>query len=221
MRYTQETAKLLHKQELAPGVFNLILSAPVIAGAAAAGQFVNVLCDAYALRRPISICGFDAQTGILRLVFEVRGKGTAWLAQLENGAPVDLIGPLGHGFPLFEPDKRAVLIGGGIGTPPLLPLAQHYAANGDFAGRFRRDRRAHDSVYGRRLRRFPRLYDAGAGAASAEQRVRCGVHLRPEDHDEARGGTRGAAGNPVLCVDGGTHGVWRGRMLGLCLQNQR
>ena len=113
MRYTQETAKLLHKQELAPGVFNLILSAPAIAGAAAAGQFVNVLCDAYALRRPISICGFDAQSGILRLVFEVRGKGTAWLAQLENGAPVDLIGPLGHGFPLLEPDKRAVLIGGG------------------------------------------------------------------------------------------------------------
>lgn len=137
MRYTQETAKLLHKQELAPGVFNLILSAPAIAGAAAAGQFVNVLCGAYALRRPISICGFDAQTGILRLVFEVRGKGTAWLAQLENGAPVDLIGPLGHGFPLLEPDKRAVLIGGGIGTPPLLPLAQHYAANATVITGFR------------------------------------------------------------------------------------
>ena len=129
MRYTQENSKLLHKAEIAPGIYNFTLSAPEIAKAAAAGQFVNVLCGAHTLRRPISICGFDASLGILRLVFEIRGKGTEWLAGREAGETVDLVGPLGHGFPLLETEKRAVMVGGGIGTPPLLPLVRHYGAN--------------------------------------------------------------------------------------------
>lgn len=129
MRYTQENARILAMTELAPGIWNLILSAPAIAGAAASGQFVTVRCDGYELRRPISICGFDSDMGILRLVFEVRGKGTEWMAQRRVGEVLDLVGPLGHGFPLFDQEKRAVLIGGGIGTPPLLPLAHYYGRN--------------------------------------------------------------------------------------------
>ncbi len=129
MRYTQETCKILNISAIAPGVYNLILSAPRIAPAASAGQFVNIICDSYELRRPISICGFDAGLGILRLVFEVRGKGTAWLAQRQAGESLDLIGPLGHGFPLEDASKKAVLVGGGIGTPPLLPVAQFYGGN--------------------------------------------------------------------------------------------
>lgn len=84
MRYTQESCKLLYKSEIAPGIYNYTLSAPAIAGAASAGQFVQILCGDYTLRRPISICGFDAGLGILRLVFEIRGKGTAWLAQRQT-----------------------------------------------------------------------------------------------------------------------------------------
>lgn len=129
MRYTQENGKLLDKAEIAPGVFRYVLHAPVIAGAAAPGQFVNVLCDPFTLRRPISLCRFDAEKGAVCLVFEVRGKGTAWLADRETGETIDLVGPLGHGFPLLEPAARAVLVGGGIGTPPLLPLALHYGEN--------------------------------------------------------------------------------------------
>lgn len=128
MRYTQEYGKLLHKAELAPGIYSFTLRAPQIAGAAVPGQFVNLVCDGYTLRRPISICGFDGGLGILRLVFEVRGKGTDWLAKRETGETLDLVGPLGHGFPLLEPTAKAVLVGGGIGTPPLLPLARHYGA---------------------------------------------------------------------------------------------
>ena len=105
MRYTQEMGKLLSKTELAPGVYNFVLSARSIAGAASAGQFVNVLCGSYQLRRPISIAGFDAERGILRLIFEVRGKGTDWLAGREAGEMLDLVGPLGHGFPLSDPSK--------------------------------------------------------------------------------------------------------------------
>lgn len=129
MRYTQEYAKILYIAETAPGIYNMTLAAPVIAGAAAPGQFVNILCEPYTLRRPISICGFDAGLGVLRLVFEIRGKGTRWLAGREKGETLDLVGPLGHGFPLLGKDKKAVLVGGGIGTPPLLPLAQYYGKN--------------------------------------------------------------------------------------------
>lgn len=129
MRYLQEQAKLQYKEELAPGIYSYTLKSPEIAQKAAVGQFVQVLCGDFTLRRPISLCGFSAEYGILRLVFEVRGKGTDWLSRRQVGETLDLIGPLGHGFPLLDKGKKAVLIGGGIGTPPLLPLAQHYGAN--------------------------------------------------------------------------------------------
>lgn len=137
MRYVQELCELIYKQELANGVYSFTLRAPQIAAKAACGQFVNVLCDPFQLRRPISIGGFDAGSGILRLVFEIRGKGTDWLAAREEGEKLDLLGPLGHGFPLLSADKRAVMIGGGIGTPPLLPLCRHYGKNGTLISGFR------------------------------------------------------------------------------------
>jgi dihydroorotate dehydrogenase electron transfer subunit len=137
MRYTQENSKLLNNSEIAPGVYSMTLSSPTIAGIALVGQFVNILCDGYTLRRPISICGFDAKLGILRLVFEIRGKGTDWLAKRQAGDVIDMVGPLGHGFPLKERSKRAVLIGGGIGSPPLLPIAKHYGDNATVITGFR------------------------------------------------------------------------------------
>ncbi len=137
MRYMQENCELIYKEELQKGVFSFTLKAPAIAEKATCGQFVNVLCDPYQLRRPISIGGFDAKAGILRLVFEVRGKGTDWMAQLEEGAVLDLLGPLGHGFPLLDSDKRAIMVGGGIGTPPLLPLCRHYGKNATLISGFR------------------------------------------------------------------------------------
>ena len=85
MRYTQENSKLLHKAEIAPGIYNFTLSAPEIAKAAAAGQFVNVLCGAHTLRRPISICSASAAEGTVRLVFAVRGEGTRALAANKIG----------------------------------------------------------------------------------------------------------------------------------------
>ncbi len=137
MRYTQEQAAILHIEEIAPGVYNSILSAKAIAGAATAGQFVQVLCGSHQLRRPISIAGFDASLGILRLVFEVRGQGTAWLAGRKKGDLLDLIGPLGHGFPLPDASQKAVMVGGGIGTPPLLPVTQFFGTNATVITGFR------------------------------------------------------------------------------------
>lgn len=60
----------------------------------------------FELRRPISLCGFDAELGVIRLVFEVRGKGTAWLADRQEGDTLDIIGPLGHGFRCWTLRKK-------------------------------------------------------------------------------------------------------------------
>ena len=99
----------------------LLLSAPALAAAARPGQFVHIRCSAaQLLRRPISVC--DAQNGCLRLVFQVKGAGTAWLAARTAGDSLDVLGPLGSGFTL--PSGRILVAGGGIGLPPLLYAAR-------------------------------------------------------------------------------------------------
>ena len=89
------------------------------------GQFVHVKCgDANLLRRPISICNWSADRDLIRMVFEDRGEGTHWLAQRTVGESLDILGPLGHGFTM-APEGRYLLVGGGIGVPPMLGCAMH------------------------------------------------------------------------------------------------
>ena len=100
-----------------------------IASLATAGQFVNLRAAGFTLRRPISICEIDKQAGSFRIVFEVRGEGTEKLAEKNVGEFFDILGPLGHGFELLASDKKALLVGGGIGVPPLLELAKQFGKN--------------------------------------------------------------------------------------------
>ena len=90
------------------------------------GQFVHIRAKGFTLRRPISICGIDKESGTLRIVFEIRGDGTSAIAELNKGDLIDMLAPLGHGFTLNDSFKKVILIGGGIGTPPMLPLAAYY-----------------------------------------------------------------------------------------------
>lgn len=90
-------------------------------GAFKPGQFVNLSIEGFYLRRPISIC--DIRDGQLILVFKILGQGTAVLAKLEAGAKVDLLAPLGNGFDI-QASNKPVLIGGGVGVPPLYYLAK-------------------------------------------------------------------------------------------------
>jgi len=92
------------------------------------GQFVQVKVDNATLRRPISVC--DIRSGAFRLVFEVRGKGTDWLSQREAGEELDILAPLGNSFSQYE-NKKIAIVGGGIGTPPLLFLSKWLAENND------------------------------------------------------------------------------------------
>lgn len=71
----------------------------------------------------------NREKGTLRLVFEVRGSGTEAMSMLSVGDLMDVMGPLGNGFTLLSPDSRAIVVGGGIGTPPMLETAKHYAEN--------------------------------------------------------------------------------------------
>ena len=118
------TAKVVSQETLATDVYSLVLEAPEIASQAIAGQFVSVYTHdgSKMLPRPISLCGIDREAGTLRLVYRVVGFGTKEFSQLAAGDTVDILGPLGNGF--MKSDKKAILIGGGIGIPPMLQLAK-------------------------------------------------------------------------------------------------
>lgn len=118
------TAKVASQETLATDVYSLVLEAPEIASQAIAGQFVSVYTHdgSKMLPRPISLCGIDREAGTLRLVYRVVGFGTKEFSQLAAGDTVDILGPLGNGF--MKSDKKAILIGGGIGIPPMLQLAK-------------------------------------------------------------------------------------------------
>ena len=118
------SAPVREQRTLAEGIFDLRLEAPEIAAQAAAGQFVSLYSGdgARLLPRPISICGLDKEAGVLRLVYRIAGAGTEEFSRLRAGDRVEVLGPLGNGFPL-EPGRRALLMGGGIGIPPMLELA--------------------------------------------------------------------------------------------------
>ena len=123
----QETACIIRQDEMTAGIFSLRLGTENIAAAASPGQFVSVYChdSSRLLPRPISICDADPQSGELRLVYRTAGKGTAEFASLREGETVRLLGPLGNGFdPEKAAGKKVMLIGGGIGIPPLVYAAK-------------------------------------------------------------------------------------------------
>lgn len=138
MKYTQGLYPIISKKAIAAEIYDMTICCPHIAEKAVCGQFVNIKADGFMLRRPISICGIDKENGTLRIVFEVRGKGTKALSRLAEGQLIDIVAPLGgRGFTLLENYKKAVIIGGGIGNPPMLPIAQHYGKNATVISGFR------------------------------------------------------------------------------------
>ena len=126
MKYVQGQYIIKEKSAIAREIYSFTIACPEVAAAAAPGQFVHIRAKGYTLRRPISICGIDKKKGTLRIVFEIRGEGTAEIAKLNAGDLIDMLAPLGHGFTVAPDFKKVVLIGGGIGTPPMLPLAKAY-----------------------------------------------------------------------------------------------
>ena len=137
MKYTQGCYPIVEKKLIAQDTVSITLRCPEVAAAAQPGQFVHILPKGYGLRRPISIAGIDPEAGTLRLVFAIRGKGTKELAGLNEGEYMDMIAPLGHGFTLKNDAQHVVLVGGGIGVPPMLPLAKFYGTKATAISGFR------------------------------------------------------------------------------------
>lgn len=94
----------------------------------AAGQFVNVKIDGFYLRRPISVC--DVEEGILTVIYKNVGKGTDYMAALTPGAELDLLTGLGNGYDLSVSGNSPVVIGGGVGVPPMYNLAKRLISQG-------------------------------------------------------------------------------------------
>ncbi len=92
------------------------------------GQFVNIALEGRYLRRPISVCDYDAAT--LTLIYKVVGEGTAQMARMEPGGQLDLLTGLGNGFATDNDARRPLLVGGGVGVPPLYNLAKVLLAAG-------------------------------------------------------------------------------------------
>lgn len=128
MKYDSKPCKLLSAKALTTDVFDFVLSAPELAAVAQPGQFAQIRLPGHTLRRPISICGIDKTAGTLRFVFQIRGEGTAELAQFQPGSQIEILAPLGNGFPV-DRQKRTLLVGGGIGVPPLLGVASELGEN--------------------------------------------------------------------------------------------
>lgn len=121
------TAKVVSQQALTDDIFSMWIQADEIAGAAVPGQFISVYTkDAgKLLPRPISLCQVDKEKGQLRIVYRVVGAGTSQFSVYQAGDDIEIMGPLGNGFPLERAaGKKVFLIGGGIGIPPMLELAR-------------------------------------------------------------------------------------------------
>ena len=94
----------------------------------AGGEFVQVALDGFYLRRPLSLC--ERSEGRIALIYKVVGEGTTALSGLRPGARLDVLTGLGRGFDPDACSGSALLVGGGVGAPPLLPLCRELVARG-------------------------------------------------------------------------------------------
>lgn len=124
MSKVKMTANIIRQDNIATDIYSMVLSAREIAEQAKAGQFINLYSadGSRLLPRPISICEADREKGTIRIIYRIAGAGTREFSRLTSEHTIDIMGPLGNGFDMK--DKKAILIGGGIGIPPMLALAK-------------------------------------------------------------------------------------------------
>ena len=127
-----EDARLVDRQEYAGGQYVIRLEAPKCAAAAQPGSFVHLTCDPLLpMRRPLSIMRADAAAGWIDVLYKVVGPGLAALSQQPIGATLSTMGPIGRGFVPSAARPRTLLVGGGVGIPPMVLLAESLKARRD------------------------------------------------------------------------------------------
>ncbi|MBY5035394.1 dihydroorotate dehydrogenase electron transfer subunit [Streptococcus gallolyticus] len=129
----KEELVIVAQEEIAPRIFAMDLSGEMVAEMAA-GQFLHIrVPDASkVLRRPISISQVDKEAGVCRIIYRIEGEGTRLFSQMPVGQLLDCMGPQGNGFDtsFLTAGQSVLLIGGGIGVPPLVELAKEIVAKG-------------------------------------------------------------------------------------------
>lgn len=125
--------KITKNENIARDIWQLDLTGEFPYEQANSGQFIDIRIGEtydYLLRRPISIAAVDVAKSCLTIVFRVVGSGTKWLSERKPGDHLDILGPLGTGFPLPTGSKKVLIVGGGIGVPPLYQLARDVKEQG-------------------------------------------------------------------------------------------
>ena len=119
--------KVESNEKIAKSVYKMVLSGDTSA-ITRPGQFINIKVPDKYLRRPISVCDFDADT--VTVIYKVVGEGTKIMSEMEKGISLDVLTGLGNGFDIGKSGDRPLLIGGGVGVPPLYNLAKKLKAEG-------------------------------------------------------------------------------------------
>ncbi|MBO0994312.1 dihydroorotate dehydrogenase electron transfer subunit [Bacillus sp. SD088] len=131
----QEMMRVVSQQEIASNIFELSLEGAMVKQMSQPGQFVHIRTNPGLdplLRRPISIAHIDKPNQQFTVIYRAEGKGTSLLSLQTENNQLDVLGPLGNGFPLnaTDPGETALLVGGGIGVPPLYELAKQLSKQG-------------------------------------------------------------------------------------------
>ncbi|MEG3029109.1 MAG: dihydroorotate dehydrogenase electron transfer subunit [Oscillospiraceae bacterium] len=119
--YKRDIYTIAENKEIARDVFLMILEGDT-SFITAPGQFINIEVEGFYLRRPISICDWDKET--ITIIYKVVGKGTQKMSQMVFGEKLDILTGLGNGFTIAQDSKRPLVIGGGVGTPPMYALTK-------------------------------------------------------------------------------------------------
>jgi dihydroorotate dehydrogenase electron transfer subunit len=159
----QEICKVVSNRQIADNIFELVLSGDLSAEMDQPGQFVHVKTGEGfdpLLRRPISIASIN--DGTFTIIYRRQGRGTSLLAERTPGMSVDVLGPLGNGFPVTEakPGQTAILVGGGVGVPPMYELAKQLAQKGVTVINIIGFQTAHAVFYEKELGEFGEVYVA-------------------------------------------------------------
>ena len=118
---------ITQNEKIAQSVYKMRLSGDTSA-IKKAGQFVNIKLDGFFLRRPISVCDYTAEE--LLIIYKVVGKGTEKMSTMEKGEQLDILTGLGNGYDLTVKTEKPVLVGGGVGVPPLYKLSKELKNQG-------------------------------------------------------------------------------------------
>ena len=123
----QEIFVIKSQEKIAKDVFKMVLSGNTD-DITASGQFVNIKLDGFYLRRPISVCDYDKNE--LTLIYKTVGEGTEAMSKYENGTELDVLTGLGNGYDTSLSGEKPLLLGGGVGVPPLYNLCKKLVAEG-------------------------------------------------------------------------------------------